>query len=933
MAAQRPLVLTPAPVVGARCESSAFFPQVLPLVSPDLPGGLWAGGYASLRRQCPTRRRDSGAPHGDLDIATRYRDRFAEYDLNNEMLHANYYAERLGPTITKQMVDWGREGDPNAVLYLDSGVVALPAGLVRDTGGPSLPRPCLSPRVDALGRSGRSRGPLRSPRLLREIPPPQRRPIHRSRTDAGGEDMPDFTATSPSVSTLRSMIAKSIAPAAPNPLAEFRRSPVILAAAFSLCLSTISTPALAETPLTLQCCATEVGKYDKIEFLISGVGDYANPFDPDEVDISLQVTAPDGQSGHIPAFYCQEYERHRVGSPGRERDWFYPRGLPVWKARFAPAQTGAHAVVAILKDSQGLRKSAPCRFVCIPSARTGFVRVSQKDPRFLEFSEGQPFFPIGQNLAFIGSQQYVTLSRTEEIFGKLAANGANYLRIWTCCEDWALAIEARKSAWGRSWDWRAPLAPSPEGGGTQRQCLRLSRPGTVLNANPSHPVALRPNTKYRVSVRVWTEGDAELQLRTPNSSEEPLIPASPGAWRTFQHEFQTGPAEFWLGTLNLRLRGGGSAWIDGLSLKESAGGPELLWEADVNRPRRGVYNPLDCFMLDEILAAAEKHGIYLQLCLLTRDLYMDALKDPASADYAQAVADARKFYRHAVARWGYSTSVAAWEYWNEMNPNLPADRFYTALGEYLEQTDPYHHLRTTSTWGPSPRDCHHPKLDFADLHFYLRPSDQGRLRDEVDAVLERTRWLRQQAPRKPAHLGEFGLANEKWQPTAEMNRSKELVDVHNALWASALSGASGTAVFWWWERLDQRNVYPLYRPLAAFVRDVPWNSGQVEPAPVTNPHARLQAVALRADRRVWLWLFNHDASWSCAVLEQRTPSDIQDASVALAQPPGHYRIEWWDTRAGTIVRSEERTVTDGQLRLNPPPFSRDIACKITDPDH
>ena len=28
-----------------------------------------------------------------------------EYDLNNEMIHGNYYAQRLGPGITKQMAD------------------------------------------------------------------------------------------------------------------------------------------------------------------------------------------------------------------------------------------------------------------------------------------------------------------------------------------------------------------------------------------------------------------------------------------------------------------------------------------------------------------------------------------------------------------------------------------------------------------------------------------------------------------------------------------------------------------------------------------------------------------------------------------------------------------------------------------------------------
>lgn len=54
-----------------------------------------------------------------LDIGKRYRGRFAEYDLNNEMLHANYYEDRLGPGITKDMASWVRQEDPNAVLFLN----------------------------------------------------------------------------------------------------------------------------------------------------------------------------------------------------------------------------------------------------------------------------------------------------------------------------------------------------------------------------------------------------------------------------------------------------------------------------------------------------------------------------------------------------------------------------------------------------------------------------------------------------------------------------------------------------------------------------------------------------------------------------------------------------------------------------------------------
>jgi endo-1,4-beta-xylanase len=53
------------------------------------------------------------------EIGARYRDRFTEYDLNNEMIHANYYEQRLGPEITKQMALWVKDGDPNAKLFVN----------------------------------------------------------------------------------------------------------------------------------------------------------------------------------------------------------------------------------------------------------------------------------------------------------------------------------------------------------------------------------------------------------------------------------------------------------------------------------------------------------------------------------------------------------------------------------------------------------------------------------------------------------------------------------------------------------------------------------------------------------------------------------------------------------------------------------------------
>ena len=124
-------------------------------------------------------------------------------------------------------------------------------------------------------------------------------------------------------------------------------------------------------------------------------------------------------------------------------------------------------------------------------------------------------------------------------------------------------------------------------------------------------MALRPNTRYVLSGQVKTEANVRVRVNVGGSSPKEAVASAPAqAWTRLKHEFETGPNESWLGPTALRLEGQGTAWLKDLSLKEAAGGPELLWEADVNRSIRGYYNPVDCFMLDQLVEAARKHGIY-----------------------------------------------------------------------------------------------------------------------------------------------------------------------------------------------------------------------------------------------------------------------------------------------------------------------------------
>ena len=673
-----------------------------------------------------------------------------------------------------------------------------------------------------------------------------------------------------------------------------------------------------------------VGKYEKLELIIRVDSRYDNPFDPDEVDLAVLVETATGRQIVLPAFFCQDYQRRRLDKRRNMANWYYPLDAGTWKVRFAPMEMGAHVLTARLKDRKGVRQSQAVRFNCMASSSKGFLRASPEDPRFLSFTEGHPFFVIGQNVAFVGESQYVNLTKAERIFARLSANGANFVRIWTCCKDWAMAIEARKSAWDRSWSRNAPIVPVPGGGDAANRCVEIAGAERAsVNVSPSHPVALRPETGYVLSGRFKRRGEAALRVEmTHDADTSDFEAAAEDQWTNVTCRFVTGANDRWLGRLALSKIGSGTIWVDSLSLKEVGGETELLWEADVNRPARGHYNQLDCFMLDELVEAAERNGIYLMLCLITRDLYMKDLADPASADYEQAVRDARNLMRYAVARWGYSTNVAAWEYFNEIDPGLPTDRFYDQVGAHLEKIDPYRHLRTTSTWHPSAKDCRHRRLDVGQLHHYMRPQTKEDYKDEVEVLIGKTRFLREHAPNKPVLIGEFGLANPKWGLSEDMKRDSEGVHFHSCLWASAFAGSSGTAMFWWWDQLDRQDAYHHYRPLSIFLADVSFAG--LKPIEATASDARLRAIGYQGRDRAYLWLSNKNAIWWNLAVDEQQPADISGATIEIEGiDPGTYNVEWWNTFEGKTILNQRVSLAKGPLRISVPSLARDIACRIT----
>ncbi len=209
----------------------------------------------------------------------------------------------------------------------------------------------------------------------------------------------------------------------------------------------------------------------------------------------------------------------------------------------------------------------------------------------------------------------------------------------------------------------------------------------------------------------------------------------------------------------------------------------------------------------------------------------------------------------------------------------------------------------------------------------MRPDDDD-FKDEVESILRQSRWLREQAPNKPAFIGEFGLATAQWGQSPYMKQDREGTHFHNCLWASALGGGSGTAMFWWWELLDQQDAYRHYKPLATFLAD--FRPAGLKETTATTSESRLRIVGRQGETCAYLWLFDRQATWWNLVVEKQQLSSIDSVTVTLdGLKPGRYTVLWWDTQKGVPASSQFISIDDRPLSLTAPPFNRDLACKIT----
>jgi glycosyltransferase XagB len=210
-----------------------------------------------------------------------------------------------------------------------------------------------------------------------------------------------------------------------------------------------SIPAAADPPLEVLAIdepRASCASMERWELAFALSRSYANPFDPDLIDVGCDIIGPDGTE-HVSAFYAQEYTRRLE----QGREVVEAVGSAGWRVRYRPRRAGAYRWVVQAVDGDH-RRSEPLSggFTAVAAAHSGYIGRSAVKPQYLAFSDGSPYYPIGHNLC-----QAVDLQRPypyefpvapdqgtftyDRYFARMRAAGMNWTRIWMT--PWSFGLE------------------------------------------------------------------------------------------------------------------------------------------------------------------------------------------------------------------------------------------------------------------------------------------------------------------------------------------------------------------------------------------------------------------------------------------------------------------------------------------------------------
>ena len=587
------------------------------------------------------------------------------------------------------------------------------------------------------------------------------------------------------------------------------------------------------------------------ELRLSGIGEHANPFDPAEVRADGEVVGPSGKKSIVPAFLMTPHKAVRPPDEGR--------AVKHMRVFFGTSRWRAGERISLLLDDLVL------------------VDTDTGERVVLDDFEGPPKWQAQRADVAVerrrahGGKQALRLSVTVDRQHKWPGMGWQVgltdwsrfeeLRLWACplaglTEN--LPVIEYYTPTGRK--FQAPIR-ALEGAKPGEWCqfiwkLPSSRPPLAWQpaGEPQWRLRLRPQEAGLSRCRVRVE-DAKgtrygpwQELRVADASTDGYLRLSAKDPRYLA--FDSGKPFFAVG-INLLGRDLDTYRHYVGKLAACGGNFIRIWlsprtmgiETKQSGPRS--YAQDKAAQLDALFELCAEKGIYVMACISDfrevnagrgHSLWQESPYNAANGGPCERPEDfftdpkAKEQYRaklrYLVARYGHSPHVHSWEFFNEVNitngwrtaPDT-VRAWHREMAAYLRKVDPQGHAITSSFAGIEDDTLwEQPLMEIVQRHQYIDGQRSfARLVADAHGKLRRHR--------KPILMGEFGRRRNRF---AALDRRG--VSLHNGMWSAILAGGCGTAMSWWWQWIDEQDLWPQFRSVATFIGGIDWPAEAFEPS-------------------------------------------------------------------------------------------------------
>ena len=661
-----------------------------------------------------------------------------------------------------------------------------------------------------------------------------------------------------------------------------------------------------------------IHQYETLFIKINVNKTYENPYDPENIRVDAIFTNPDGGNLILPCFY-------QSGVSGKS----------VWEVRFTASKIGRHTfyIQAISKNDSV--KSKKYQFEVIQSNKNGFLRMNDRSYYSLVFDSGKRFRGVGLNICWENTPEWPYTYET--YFDTMANNNANFTRIWMC--PWNLPLEWTRvmhyqefvdefENWNKTF-WHSPglILASGKTRYTEDDLNRV-----IISGNTKEEIIYKLDNIKRFKIKLFykdklSQDGIKCYGSRDNIEYRPINIECSQNWYT---------NEIWQRIFLAYI----SDLPDGVNYLKIEFEPQIkgnLHLANVvieygepkdvlNAPGLGSYYQKTAERLDEILRLAEEKGIYIMLALDYHGIfkpYIDVWASNAEwrmnpynatnggpcdtpADFFTNTI-AKKYYkkrlRYMVARWGYSTNLAVWEFWNEIDnamewQKIPAESivdWHREMSDYLKGIDPYKRIISSSVSSRKvPGLWELKNIDFSQHHNY------GPTENMHSSIVEY-----EQAYNKPDVVGEYSLG---WKgPGKDYPVELYEGEVHNGLWRGMFSPTPILPLTWWWEWHFSRQEFYHFKVANEFVSKILLkNKGVLEEVKMNSGNRDLEIWALKNDKDLFIWVLNIS----------KILVEFNHLKIVNGQKNGTYLLTQYNTWSGVYSEGETVIIDDGQLKFN-----------------